>query len=223
LNRCYDGTPTHVVTVALNATLNQFAGFPLPASGRGVGEGRPRAVTGQHTGIPQQLFHDLISAFEQDQRVSDYDTFEQLVDYCRRSANPVGRLVLHLFECCDAKNAALSDEVCTGLQLANFWQDVARDAAIGRCYLPREDRERFANHRDLIRFEVERTRGYFQRGRALLPRLPRRARMDVALFISGGDAVLDAIAAQGYDVLTRRPVITKRKKAMLLARALCGL
>ncbi|CAN5588160.1 squalene synthase HpnC [soil metagenome] len=194
LAACYADTPRHIVTVALAVTVKQFA-------------------------IPQQLFLDLINAFEQDQRVKEYDTFEQLLDYCRRSANPVGRLVLHLFECCDDERGKLSDEVCTGLQLANFWQDVQRDAAMGRVYLPQEDRDRFTNHRDLIRFEVDRTRGYFERGRALLPLLPRCARIDVTLFISGGEAILDAIAKQDYDVLTQRPTITKWKKMRLLLKA----
>jgi squalene synthase HpnC len=195
LAACYAGTPRHPVTITLQATVKQFS-------------------------IPQSLFEDLISAFEQDQRVKEYATFDQLRDYCSRSANPVGRIVLHLFECFDETNGRLSDEVCTGLQLANFWQDVRRDGDKGRVYLPREDRDRFADHRDLIRFEVERTRGFFQRGRALLPRLPRRARIDVTLFVLGGEAVLDAITKQDYDVLTRRPVISKWRKLRLLGGAL---
>ena len=153
--------------------------------------------------IPPEPFLDLLVAFEQDQRVKRYETFDQLLGYCRNSANPVGHLVLYLFECFDAKRAALADEVCTGLQLANFWQDVARDLAIGRVYLPAEDRARFGYSdddlaarrftpafRELMRFEVERARGYFDRGEALLPLLPREARVDVDLFIRGGRAIL---------------------------------
>ncbi len=182
--------------------------------------------------VPAQPFLDLLTAFEQDQRVKRYATFAELLEYCRRSANPVGRVVLHLFECHDEKRAALADEVCTGLQLANFWQDVGRDFEKGRVYLPTEDRERFgyrgedlASRRctpafaELMRFEVERTRGYFDRGSKLLPLVPRRVRVDVDLFIRGGRAVLDAIERQGYDVWARRPVVSKRRKVGLLLHA----
>ncbi|WP_439626318.1 squalene synthase HpnC [Gemmata sp.] len=204
---CYGGRPTHPVTVALRETIRRFA-------------------------IPPEPFLNLLVAFTQDQHVTRYATFDQLVGYCRNSANPVGHLVLHLFECFDAKRAALSDEVCTGLQLANFWQDVSRDYAIGRVYLPAEDRERFGvseadigagmctpQFRDLIRFEVERARGYFARGAALLPLLPRAARVDVDLFIAGGRAILTAIESSGHDVLTRRPEVGKREKVKLLLGA----
>ena len=210
LRSCYGGTPTHPVTVALADTIRRFA-------------------------IPPTPFLDLISAFEQDQRVKRYDTFADVRDYCTRSANPVGRLVLHLFGCIDDRRAALSDEVCTGLQLANFWQDVARDRDIGRVYLPREDLERFgvsdedlrgkrftpAFH-DLLKFEVDRARGHFDRGAELLPLLPTDARGTVALFVGGGRATLDAIAGGGYDVLTRRPTVSKWHKGRLLARAVAG-
>src|SRR5690242_543979 len=118
LLNCYDGWPHHPVFVALQDTICRF-------------------------GIPPQPFLDLLSAFEQDQVVKRYDTFEQLLDYCRCSANPVGRLVLYLCEAFDDGRAALSDHICTALQLANFWQDVARDFAIGRVYLPGEDCKRF--------------------------------------------------------------------------------
>lgn len=208
LEACYAGTPRHPVTIALQETVRLFR-------------------------IPKQLFLDLISAFEQDQTVKDYRTFAEILDYCRRSANPVGRIVLHLFECHDEARGHLSDAICTGLQLANFWQDVARDYAIGRIYIPREDRERFgyadqdfANHRfndafrALLEYEVQRTKTMFLKGRALVPLLPRSARIEVSLFLGGGLAVLDAIAAQDYDVWQRRPRITKWTKAKLLASAL---
>jgi squalene synthase HpnC len=175
---------------------------------------------------------DLLVAFEQDQHVKRYDTLDQLLGYCRNSANPVGRLVLYLFECFDEERAALSDEVCTGLQLANFWQDVARDFAIGRVYLPAEDRARFGytdddltakrttpQFRELMRFEVERARGFFDRGEKLLPLLPRMARVDVDLFIRGGRAILDAIEGIDYDVWTRRPEVSKWAKGKLLLGA----
>src|SRR5205809_5164952 len=128
----------------------------------------------RHFNIPPEPFLNLLVAFEQDQRVKRYATFEQLLGYCRNSANPVGHLVLMLFECFDAERALLSDEVCTGLQLANFWQDVARDFAIGRVYLPAADRARFGytdadlearrctpQFRELMRFEVDRARGFY--------------------------------------------------------------
>ena len=183
--------------------------------------------------IPTQPFLDLLTAFEQDQRVTRYATFAELLGYCRSSANPVGRIVLHLFECHDEARASLADEVCTGLQLANFWQDVARDFEKGRIYLPAEDRERFG-YRDedmtakrftpafaeLLRFEVERTRGYFERGQRLLPLIPRRVRVDVDLFIRGGRAVLEAIERQEFDVWTTRPIVSKRRKLDLLLRAI---
>jgi len=210
LRNCYGGRPTHPVTVALADTIRRFA-------------------------IPPTPFLDLISAFEQDQRVKRYATFAEVRDYCTRSANPVGRLVLHLFGCCEDRRAVLSDEVCTGLQLANFWQDVARDRDIGRVYLPREDLARFgvsdedlrakrftSAFRDLLAFEVDRTRGYFDRGADLLPLLPADARGTVALFLGGGRATLDAIAHSGYDVLTRRPTVSKWRKGRLLLRALAG-
>lgn len=203
----YAGEPSHPVTVALTDTIRRFA-------------------------IPPEPFLALISAFEQDQRVKRYATFADVLDYCTRSANPVGRLVLHLFECCDDRRAVLSDEVCTGLQLANFWQDVARDRAIGRVYVPQEDMDRFGVTDDelatkrftpasgeLLRLQVARTRGFFDRGAELLPLLPIGARIDVDLFIRGGRATLDAIARVGYDVLTRRPTVGKWAKAWLLVRA----
>src|SRR4051812_38954509 len=167
--------------------------------------------------IPIGPFEALISAFEQDQTVREYDTYGRLLDYCTRSANPVGHLVLYLARRFDAENARLADCTCTGLQLANFWQDVARDSAIGRVYLPREDRERFgypdADLRALrftpafaalLRFEVERARALLRQGRALVPRLPRALAVDVDLFGRGGLAILDRIEAQGFDVLARR-------------------
>jgi squalene synthase HpnC len=204
---CYEGTPTHPVMVALRETIRRFD-------------------------IPPRTFLALLLAFEQDQRVKRYDTFDQLTSYCNCSANPVGHLVLMLFECFDAERARLSDEVCTGLQLANFWQDVARDFAIGRVYLPAEDRARFGvseadiaagrcapAFRELMRFEVDRARGFFDRGAKLLPLLPRQARIDVDLFIRGGRAILRAIEQQGYDVLGRRPEVSKWEKGKLLLGA----
>ncbi|MCE9564252.1 MAG: squalene synthase HpnC [Planctomycetes bacterium] len=205
---CYDGQPRHPVTVALRETIRRFD-------------------------IPPEPFLNLLIAFTQDQHVKRYETFDQLVAYCRNSANPVGQLVLYLFDCFDAKRAALSDEVCTGLQLANFWQDIVRDYAISRVYLPVEDLNRFGvsetniaekqftpQFQELMRFEVERARGYFDRGAALLPLLPRVARVDVDLFVRGGRAILSTIERSGHDVLSHRPEVSKFEKLKLFLGAL---
>lgn len=208
LLECYEGRPHHPVFVALHDTIRRFA-------------------------IPPQPFLDLLSAFEQDQLVKHYDTFETLLDYCRRSANPVGRLVLYLGESFDAERAVLSDDICTALQLANFWQDVARDFAIGRVYLPVEDRIRFGycdddlaacrftpSFAELMRFEVERTRALFHRGLPLVERIPSSMRTDIELFVQGGLAILRKIEQQKYNVWMQRPSLSKWEKALLLARAL---
>ncbi len=186
-------------------------------------------------GIPIGPFAALISAFEQDQTVVDYETYDRLLDYCTRSADPVGHLVLYLAGAFDADNARLSDATCTALQLANFWQDVARDLDIGRIYLPREDRERFGvadgdlgakrftpEFARLLAFEVARTRELFAVGRALPARIPADLARPVDLFSRGGLAILDRIEAAGFDVLTARPKLSKRAKLGLVARALLG-
>jgi squalene synthase HpnC len=205
---CYGGRPTHPVLVALQETVHLFD-------------------------IPPQPFLDLLFAFEQDQLVKRYGTYEQLLGYCKCSANPVGRLVLYLFRSFDDDRAALSDNICTALQLANFWQDVARDFDIGRVYLPRDDCERFGyseedlarrqftrEFAELMRFEVDRTRDLFYRGFPLVERVAPDARADVELFIRGGLAILRKIEAQGYDVWRRRPVLAKWEKGALLVGAL---
>lgn len=204
----YDGKATHPVMLALRETVERFR-------------------------IPSGPFLDLLAAFEQDQRVKSYDTFEQLRGYCRHSADPVGRIVLHLFECYSPDRAAIADQVCTGLQLANFWQDVARDLALGRVYLPTEDMRRFGytendlherrytpEFRELMQFEVNRARGFLERGRLLLPRVPREFRIDLDLFIRGGMSILEAIEGQDYDVWKRRPEVSKQTKLRLLLHAL---
>jgi squalene synthase HpnC len=188
--------------------------------------------------LPIQPFLDLIDAFQQDQRVTRYDTFQQLADYCRRSANPVGRLVLLLFGYRDQQRFALSDLTCTALQLANFWQDVRRDYLdLDRIYLPRESMQKFGvterqlgeqirasrcdePTRRLIEHEVHRTAELFDRGDALLPLLSAGVRAHVQLFAAGGRAVLNSIRRQNFDTLTRRPSLGKRQKAKLMVRAL---
>jgi squalene synthase HpnC len=204
LQACYADSPRHPVFVALLSTIRRFE-------------------------IPQGPFADLISAFEQDQRVREYETFAQLHDYCRRSADPVGRIVLRLCECSRAETVAWSDSICTGLQLANFWQDVARDRDIGRTYLPREDRQRFCYtvgdlearktndaFLSLMQFEVARARGFLEAGRPLVGAMPGRLQVDIDLFIRGGLQVLREIERIGYRVWERRPVVSKGRLAWMV-------
>lgn len=213
LAACYAGEPRHPVFVALRRSIDEFT-------------------------IPRQPFLDLISAFEQDQRVREYDTFDQLRDYCRRSADPVGRLVLFLCRQHNERNVAWSDSICTGLQLANFWQDVSRDFDMGRIYLPREDYERFGYTRtdfdahrtntaflELMRFEVERARQFLRGGLPLVPVLPGRLQVDIDLFARGGLKILERIERIDYRVWDRRPVVTKGDAVGLLCGAVlraCG-
>jgi squalene synthase HpnC len=204
LLRCYDGRPRHPVMIALRETIGKFR-------------------------IPPDPFLDLLFAFEQDQMVKRYARFEQLLAYCRNSANPVGHLILYLGEAFNKENALLSDHICTALQLTNFWQDVDRDFAIGRVYIPEEDRRRFGyteadlqNRRytpdfaELMCFEVERTRDLFYRGVPLVERLAPEIRPDVELFIRGGLAVLRKIERCRYNVWAARPALAKWEKAALL-------
>jgi squalene synthase HpnC len=205
---CYDGQPRHPVMVALRETIRRFA-------------------------IPREPFLNLLFAFEQDQLVKRYGTFNQLLDYCRCSANPVGHLVLYLLEAYSPERAALADSICTGLQLANFWQDVARDFAIDRVYLPEEDRRAFGygdselhQHRytpefaALMRFEIDRARQLLMKGRELVEQMPPNAQLDVDLFAMGGLAILERIEAVRYNVWAVRPTLGKIAKARLLGQAL---
>ncbi len=185
--------------------------------------------------IPRHEFSDLLTAFRQDQQVSRYQSFDNLLGYCRNSANPVGHLVLYLCGYGDAERQHLSDYTCIALQLANFWQDVSRDWQKGRLYLPLEDLRRFGvseqeiaegrasdAFRSLMRFEVQRAREWFQRGLPLVKMVDGRLALDIELFSRGGLAVLRAIERQDFDVLGQRPVVGKGKKAGLLLRALAG-
>jgi squalene synthase HpnC len=186
--------------------------------------------------IPMKPFDDLIQAFEQDQVMTRYDTFEQDVEYCTRSADPVGRLVLYMCGYRDEKRQRLSDKICTALQLINFWQDVRRDILErDRIYLPREDLNRFgvtekelregrvtAAYRELIRFQVERTERMFNEGAALLPLLKPVYRKQIALFLKGGRAVCAAVRRQDFDTLTSRPRLSKWQKGRLIAGTMLG-
>ena len=210
LKATFDGRPRHPVMIALAETIAEFA-------------------------IPIDPFEALISAFEQDQEVVEYENYPQLLDYCTRSANPVGHLVLYLGRVFNPETAALSDATCTALQLANFWQDVSRDLDIPRIYLPAEDYKRFGVSReqivgrrftkeyaDLLRFQVERTRDLFRQGRPLVPLIPGKLAVDVDLFTRGGLAILDRIEQAGFDTLSSRPKLSKFAKVRLLIRAMLG-
>lgn len=203
LARCYAGVATHPVFVALMPTIAEFD-------------------------LPEQTFADLIDAFLQDQWLLQYETFDQLRDYCRRSADPVGRLVLKLFRQHREEWLDWSDAICTGLQLANFWQDVGRDHGLGRRYLPLADCLHFgysqADWQDrrttpaflsLMEFQVQRAREWLLRGSPLINHLPADVRLDVALFQQGGLAILEAVAAGRYRVWDRRPKLSKWKFAAL--------
>ena len=209
LQQCHAGEAQHPVFVALHTTIQEFA-------------------------IPINPFGDLISAFEQDQRIIEYATFEQLLGYCRCSADPVGRIVLYLCRQNRPETFEWSDSICTGLQLANFWQDVARDLDIGRIYLPEEDRLRFGYSREdldarvtndafleLMRFQVERARTFFDTRRQLVECLPFRLQVDIDLFGEGGLKILDRIERIGFRVWETRPVVTKADAFSMLIGSLC--
>jgi squalene synthase HpnC len=183
--------------------------------------------------IPIDPFRDLLIAFRQDQTVHRYQTWEAVTQYCRYSANPVGRLVLYLCGYRDSERQALSDHTCTALQLANFWQDVSRDLDKGRIYIPLEmlascgltEEDLFARRSEvryvaLMRGLVARTRELFRLGLPLAPSVAREVRVDIELFSRGGRAVLDAIESIGYNTLTQRPTLSGPTKLKLLGRAL---
>ena len=207
LNACYSGNPRHPAFVALGETVKQFD-------------------------IPKHEFSDLLRAFRQDQTVTRFETFGDVLAYCRYSANPVGHLVLYLCGYRDAERRQLSDYTCTALQLANFWQDVTVDYDKGRIYLPLEDLRRFAvteqdieakrntpAFRSMMQFEVTRAREWFDRGEPLIGKVDRELALDLELFTRGGQEILNAIEKQDYAVLGRRPSISKPRKLALVARA----
>jgi squalene synthase HpnC len=210
LNACYVGSPKHPVFVALAETVKQF-------------------------NIPQHEFSDLLIAFRQDQTVTRFETFDDVLAYCRYSANPVGHLVLYLCGYSDAERQQLSDYTCIALQLANFWQDVFVDYGKGRIYLPLEDLRRFgvtgediAQRRAtpqfgaMMKFEVERARDWFARGMPLVNMVNRELAIDLEFFSRGGQEILNAIERQGFDVLRLRPEISKSRKLLLVLRAAVG-
>jgi squalene synthase HpnC len=185
--------------------------------------------------LPRNLFHDLLRAFMQDQIKTHYGTWDEAVEYSRYSANPVGRLVLMICGYRDERRALLSDKICTALQLANFWQDCVRDSEIPRRYIPAEYMDRFnvaegqiegrvftAEFGAMMCALVDRTRDMLREGAPLPDLVDDELRVTLDLFRKGGEAILDGIAAQNYDVLRGRPVVTARKKLILLAGALIG-
>ena len=208
LRLCYAGRATHPVLIALTETVRRHD-------------------------IPQKPFSDLLIAFRRDQTVKRHADWAAVMDYCVYSANPVGRIVLYVCGYRDAGRQELSDWTCTALQLANFWQDVARDLDKGRIYIPlahlsahglsvgdleaRRFDERYAR---MMKELVEYTRTLFARGRSLVGRVAGPIRVDIDMFGRGGLAVLDAIEAVGYNTIERRPALSRRTQARLLGRAL---
>lgn len=210
LDECYDAPErsTHPVFVALHETIRTFD-------------------------LPRQLFSNLLVAFRMDQVKPEYETWQELLDYSHYSANPLGRLVLLVCGYRDEEIALLSDKICTGLQFANFWQDVVEDKERGRRYIPAESLERFQvdegqiegrvftpEFAEMVQDLVERTRTLLAEGGEIVHHVDREVAVALDLFRKGGDAILDGIVAQDYDVLRGRPVVTKRKKLSLLAGAL---
>jgi squalene synthase HpnC len=183
-------------------------------------------------GLPIKLLRDLIDAFSQDVVKKRYADFPELMDYCRRSANPIGRLLLHLFEATDAQSLRHSDAICSSLQLINFWQDVELDWAKGRVYIPQEDLGRFAvpesaierreanaAWRALMAFECDRARAMILDGAPLGRTLPGRAGLEIRAVVAGGNRILDKIDAAQGDVFRHRPVLGRWDWIAILASA----
>ena len=210
LDDCVGGVATHPVFVALGETIRDCE-------------------------LPVQPLRDLLNAFRYDSAFRPFATFDDLLGYCRNSANPVGRLVLALFGYRDEERWTLSDHICTALQLTNFWQDLGVDLARGRLYLPLEDIERFgisrgelearknsARLQDLVRFQVERTRELFRQGLPLADRVSRSVAREVRMFASGGLTILKRLEDDGYSPVERRPRLTASDKLRLLTLGLVG-
>lgn len=209
LDACYRGETRHPVFVALAKTIREC-------------------------NIPRQPFADLLIAFKQDQMVTRFETMDDVLHYCRYSANPVGHLVLYVCGYRDEERFRLSDYTCSALQLANFWQDVRSDFTDrDRIYFPQEDMRRFGvtettiadgqmtpGFHDLMRHEVGYAREMFAKGLPLIGMVDRDLALDLDLFSRGGIEILNAIEEQNYDVLRARPAISKTRKAGLLLRAL---
>ena len=209
LERCYsDQTPQHPVMIALKSTIQQF-------------------------NIPIQPFRNLVAAFQRDQTQTRYRDFSDVMSYCECSADPVGRIVLYLCDSFSEERGRLSDKVCTGLQLANFWQDVAIDIGKDRIYLPQDSMVRFGvtesdivhkkftpQFAKLLEFEVNRADELLLEGRALAKQLKGRWKIVIGLFAEGGRTVLRKIRRNGYNVFDRRPKLSRGDLAGLVARTM---
>jgi squalene synthase HpnC len=212
LDECYDSPERsmHPVFVALHETIREC-------------------------NPPRQLFLDLLHAFRMDQVKTEYQNWEELLEYSHYSANPVGRLVLWVCGYREESLGLLSDKVCTALQLANFWQDVVEDAERGRRYIPAdamllygvdegqiEGRVFTPEFRAMVEDLVTRTREMLLEGGSISKHVDRELAVTLDLFRNGGEAILDGITAQNFDVLRGRPVVTKTKKLQLLLHAFVG-
>ena len=211
LRLCYGGSPNLVWFQALQNTVREF-------------------------GIPPEPFLRLIEANRRDQRDSEYRDFEHVVEYCTYSATPVGHLVLYLYGYFSEHMARLSDHTCIALQLANFWQDVARDSDKGRVYIPKSDMSDFGvpletiegrnptrQFRELMRFQVDRTRDLFKAGYELRNYLEKDFKLEFAAITSGGLSVLDEIEELDYDTLTTRPTVSRAKKIRIMFNILTAM
>lgn len=191
------------------------------------------AATARTHGLPLSLFRDLLDAFSQDVTQKRYGTFTEVLDYCRRSANPIGRLLVHLYQRATPENLAHSDAICSALQLINFWQDVEIDWAKDRVYLPQEDLARFGitEHdiaakradpawRELMLFQCARARAMLESGRPLARALPGRMGLELRFVMAGGNAILNKIESVQGDVFRHRPVVSKWDWIRLAPRAL---
>lgn len=204
LRLCYENTPDHPYFIALKKTIQEFK-------------------------LPQDPFLKLIEANRRDQKKFRYKNFDELLDYCDHSANPVGHIVLTVFNYRNPDLHKLSDFTCTALQLTNFWQDVMGDYQMGRIYIPKQDMDKFGvnikmieeknacpEFRNLMKFQVTRTRELFVKGYELVNQIQNKAKFEIALFTAGGLSILQDIEKRDYDVLTERPKLSKKTKFRLL-------
>ena len=211
LEECYESKPSHPIFIALAETIHRY-------------------------NIPRQPLADLLTAFRMDVTQSRFDTFSDLLHYCKHSANPVGQLVLHIFGNATPRTVPLSDNICTALQLTNFWQDVSVDWKKDRLYIPLEDCRRFGyterdldehvvddRFRNLIRFQVQRARKLFAVGKPLLNESVRDLHLELNLTWRGGMKILEKIEHLDYDVLKKRPVISMWDKLSILSTSLLRL
>jgi squalene synthase HpnC len=219
LERCFgdasDGTErsTHPVYVALCDVLKMYP-------------------------LPKQPFADLLKAFRQDQRKQSYATMDELLNYCEYSANPVGRIVLYLAAAIwktrepSAEELRWSDSICTGLQLANHWQDISRDRKIGRCYIPEASMKQYGierngdwnngQFREMMKELLNEADEKLESGRPLITNVPEKIRHTIALFVEGGKSVIDEIRKIDYNVSNKRPKVSRLRRIWILIRVYWG-